>query len=202
LGTRARREKEKENMRLAILEAATKIIIEEGYDNLTMRKIAEAIEYTPTTIYSYYKDKAQIVDDISRVVYKKIVLSVKTALEEHKEVSVDQQLEIGFKAFIYTLTANAEMSKAVIRSGSRAIFGPDEEHEPPEDNGIMILHNLLLKGQQEFFFRKLDENISWMLVTALIGFSINVIENQLHFDENWHELVHIYVEMLIKGLQK
>ena len=202
MGPRARREKEKENMRNAILEAATKIILEEGYDKLTMRKIANLIEYTPTTIYLYYKDKAQIVDDILIEVQKRTILNAMTISEENKDVSIDKRLELIFKSFISTMVSNAEMGRAVIRSGTKAMFRESDGTEPPEENGLFMLHDLLLKGQQQSVFRKLDENVSWMLLSALLGFSINAIENQLYLKADWDKQVNVYVEILINGLLK
>jgi len=198
--SRARREKEKENMKNAIMDAAIKIIAEEGYEKLSMRKIADTIEYTPTTIYSYYKDKSDIVDGISRKIYDKNISDVKAALDGCGEVSEDKKVDAAFKALLYSLADCAKMGSAVISSGTRAIFGPSGESIPPEDNGILILNHLLLQGQQKSIFRKLDENMSWMLVTALIGFALDAIENQLHIKEEWTHLVETYVEMLVYGL--
>jgi AcrR family transcriptional regulator len=200
MGSKVRREREKENMRSSIFEAAIKIITDEGYDKLTMRKIADAIEYTPTTIYSYYKNKAEIIDDIARQIYNKIVAAAKNALEEKQNSLSDEKLKAALKAFLYSITDCAEMGNAVIRSGTGAIWGPDDKDEPPEDNGILILQNLLIQGQKESVFRKLDENISWMIITAIIGFSINAIDNKLYLSENWHDLVEVYVDMLVSGL--
>lgn len=47
-------------MRLLILDAALKLFRERGYDGVSIRNIAEAIEYSPGTIYLYYKDKSEI----------------------------------------------------------------------------------------------------------------------------------------------
>jgi AcrR family transcriptional regulator len=55
-----RRRREKENLRRAILDAARELFVSEGYDNVSMRKIADRIEYSPTTIYLYFKDKDEI----------------------------------------------------------------------------------------------------------------------------------------------
>lgn len=198
--TRARREREKQDMRVAILEAATKIIIKEGYEKLSMRKIADAIEYTPTTLYNYYEDKAEIIDGISRELYIKIVSAIKVILRDNKSLPIDKQLELSFKVFIYTMTDNAEMGKAVMRSGTRAIFGPDEKSNPDSDDGILMLHALLHDGQEQSVFRKLDENVSWMLISALLGFSMNAIENQLYLNECWDSLVDTYVEILTNGI--
>jgi AcrR family transcriptional regulator len=43
-----------------ILDASMKLFIEEGYDHVTIRKIADLIEYSPTTVYLYFKDKDEI----------------------------------------------------------------------------------------------------------------------------------------------
>ena len=200
MGTKERREREKEDMRNAILEAAAKIIVAEGYDKLSMRKIADAIDYSPTTIYLYYKDKAQIIEDISMMIYKEIVANIKNSLTDNESLSVDNQLRLSFKAFINTLVRKPEMGKAVIISGARAIIGPEENDVPPEENGIAILRDLLLKGRQQNILRELDENVSWMMITALIGYSMFAIEAQLFKKENWHRLVDVYAEMLISGL--
>ncbi len=47
-------------MRRLILDAAHRIFKEKGYDGLSIRSIAEAIEYSPATLYLYYKDKNEL----------------------------------------------------------------------------------------------------------------------------------------------
>ncbi|MCL2841294.1 MAG: TetR/AcrR family transcriptional regulator [Defluviitaleaceae bacterium] len=197
---RARREREKQNMRVSILEATAKIIIQEGYDKLSMRKIADEIEYTPTTLYNYYKDKAQIIEEIAKDVYMKVVADIKEILQNNKNLTLDKQLKLSFIVFIKTMTDNAEMGKAVMRSGTETIFGAGETSEPNTNKGIHMLHGLLQEGQEQAIFRKLDENVSWMLITALLGFSMNAIENQLYLNENWDDLVETYVDILTNGI--
>ena len=55
-----RKEREKKEMRQAILDAALTLFREKGYDAVSIRNIAEAIEYSPATIYLYFKDKNEI----------------------------------------------------------------------------------------------------------------------------------------------
>jgi len=201
LGTRARREREKQDMKSAILDAATKIIIEEGYDKLSMRKIAEAIEYTPTTLYSYYKDKSEIIAGISKEMYLKIVNAVTNTLQDNKSLPINYQLKLSFIAFINTMTSNAEMGKAVMNSGTDKLFGSNDESESDSDSGVLMLYALLQEGQRQSVLRKLDENVAWMLITALLGFSMNAIESKLYLNGNWNDLVETYVEILINGIQ-
>ena len=61
MGITERREREREEVRKKILDAARELFEKEGYDNVTMRRIAEAIEYSPTTIYLHFEDKDDLV---------------------------------------------------------------------------------------------------------------------------------------------
>lgn len=55
-----RREAKKAETRQAILNAATGLFLEHGHDNFSLRQVAEAIGYSPTTIYLYFKDKEDL----------------------------------------------------------------------------------------------------------------------------------------------
>lgn len=62
MGITERREREREEVRRKILDAARDLFASQGYENVTMRKIAEAIEYSPTTIYGHFEDKDDLVE--------------------------------------------------------------------------------------------------------------------------------------------
>ncbi|MEO6434949.1 MAG: TetR/AcrR family transcriptional regulator [Tepidisphaeraceae bacterium] len=64
MGTKERRERERDEMRTKILDAARELFAKEGYDAVSMRKIAEAIEYSPTAIYVHFKDKAELIREL------------------------------------------------------------------------------------------------------------------------------------------
>jgi len=57
VATQTRREREKAQLRAKILDAARELFCAHGYDAVSMRKIAEAIEYSPTAIYGHFQDK-------------------------------------------------------------------------------------------------------------------------------------------------
>jgi AcrR family transcriptional regulator len=61
MGTKERREREKDQTRTAILDAARELFVTLGYEGVSMRAIAEKIEYSPTVIYNYFKDKDALV---------------------------------------------------------------------------------------------------------------------------------------------
>ena len=60
MGVKERREREKSEIRERILDAARELFLAEGYEGVSMRKVAERIEYSPTTIYLYFADKDEL----------------------------------------------------------------------------------------------------------------------------------------------
>lgn len=64
MGTTERREREKVQVRTRILDAARKLFAELGYEAVTMRKIADRIEYSPTAIYFHFKDKEALMREL------------------------------------------------------------------------------------------------------------------------------------------
>lgn len=60
MSTKKRRERDKEKMRERILDAAKQLFVKEGFDNVSLRRIAKAIEYSPAAIYRYFKNKREI----------------------------------------------------------------------------------------------------------------------------------------------
>lgn len=57
MGIAERKEREREEVKDLILNAAREIFLAEGYENTSIRKIASKIEYSPGVIYLHYKDK-------------------------------------------------------------------------------------------------------------------------------------------------
>src|SRR5262245_41276223 len=60
MGIKERQERDRESVRRAILDAARDLFVAEGYQNVSIRKIAERIEYSPAAIYSYFPSKDDI----------------------------------------------------------------------------------------------------------------------------------------------
>ena len=66
MGTTERRERERTELRQAILDAARELFATRGYEAVTMREIAKRIEYSPTALYGYFADKETLVRELCR----------------------------------------------------------------------------------------------------------------------------------------
>ncbi len=61
-----RRDRERAELTERIMDAAREMFVREGYEAVTLRKIALAVQYSPGTIYQYFKDKGALVRAIIR----------------------------------------------------------------------------------------------------------------------------------------
>jgi len=66
MGVKERREREKSETRDKILDAARELFVSEGYEGVSMRKVAEKIEYSPTAIYVHFADKNELFHELCR----------------------------------------------------------------------------------------------------------------------------------------
>lgn len=60
MGTKERHDRERQAVTASILTAARDLFVAEGYQSVSIRKIAERIEYSPAAIYSYFASKDDI----------------------------------------------------------------------------------------------------------------------------------------------
>lgn len=128
-----RKERQKESLRQEILDASRDILLAEGYACLSMRRIAERIEYSPTTIYIYFKNK----DDI---LYHLCVETLERQFEVISAAGVDQpspylRLRAALRAYVdfglsepdrYKITYMADLSSyvstaSILEQGSIAV---------------------------------------------------------------------------------
>lgn len=77
MGVAERRARSKEALRQNILSAALEIMAAEGYEGLSIRRIADKIDYAPSTIYVHFKDKLEIVTTICAETLDKLTSELK-----------------------------------------------------------------------------------------------------------------------------
>src|SRR5215472_4189832 len=85
MSSKARREREKAALRLEILRAARDLFVHEGYENVSMRRIAEKIDYSPTTVYLHFVDKADLLFHICEETFAKLAAKGERLLAERTD---------------------------------------------------------------------------------------------------------------------
>ena len=68
-----RREQQRSDARRAILAAAESILVEDGYEQFSMRRLAERCGYTAPTIYHYFGDKLGLLDAVLETRFRELL---------------------------------------------------------------------------------------------------------------------------------
>jgi AcrR family transcriptional regulator len=72
MGVKERREREKSETRDKILDAARELFVTDGFEGVSMRKVAEKIEYSPTAIYVHFADKQELFRELCHQDYARL----------------------------------------------------------------------------------------------------------------------------------
>ncbi|MET1054087.1 MAG: TetR/AcrR family transcriptional regulator [Pedobacter sp.] len=97
MGSKERIQRVKEETRANILEAALEIVKEDGWQSLSMRKIADKIEYTAPIIYEYFANKEGILLELTRLGNGLLLKDFKIA--QSKFETPEKQLEAMWIAY-------------------------------------------------------------------------------------------------------
>jgi len=82
MGLKERKARQKKFLRQEILDAASELFVRDGYENVSMRRIADKIEYSPTTIYLYFKDKNELLDQVCRETFGRLLQRLSKIMEQ------------------------------------------------------------------------------------------------------------------------
>jgi AcrR family transcriptional regulator len=99
MGIVERREREREEIRRKILDAAHDLFAREGYERVTMRRIAEAIEYSPTTIYNHFEDKDDLVQSLCDADFARLLGALLAQPAPEDPVEQIRQLGLAYARF-------------------------------------------------------------------------------------------------------
>ena len=92
MGILERRLRQKVEVKTSILQAAWQLVLEEGWQALSIRKIADAIEYSVPVIYSHFENKDAILAEFTREGFHLLTEEVIRQRDSQPEAS--QQLEV------------------------------------------------------------------------------------------------------------
>ncbi|MBA4115539.1 MAG: TetR/AcrR family transcriptional regulator [Rubrobacter sp.] len=79
MGIKERRQRHRQELRGNILDAAREIASTEGWQSVTIRKIAERIEYSPPALYAYFDSKEDLLLELMRMGYAGQLEAVESA---------------------------------------------------------------------------------------------------------------------------
>ena len=125
MGTKERKQRDKKDMTDSVLDAAMKLFLSQGYKNVTLRKIADEIEYSPATIYLYFKDKEEILLALQTRAFEKFYTAQKSVQNIEDPV---QRLMAHGEVYIKFAIENPEQYDLMFIMEQPLIKKPEEWH--------------------------------------------------------------------------
>jgi AcrR family transcriptional regulator len=112
VGVKERRERNRTEMRAAMLTAVREIAATEGWQTVSIRKIAERIEYSPTLLYQYFESKDAVVHEVRRQGYEDLLARLIASIK--RETDPRSQLRLMARANIDIAFEQPEVFKAML----------------------------------------------------------------------------------------
>jgi AcrR family transcriptional regulator len=188
----------KEETRINILDASLQIVKEEGWPALSMRKIADAIEYTAPIIYEYFSNKEAILLELTRKGFLILARDMTVAKEKHR--LPEKQLEAMWLAYWNFAFAEKELYQVMFGLN---ITCCELSAKLPEAD---VPYNLVAEVIEEIMApdKPTEDDVCvkyytfWSVIHGLI--SINMVRRRTS-EEITHEVLKTAISGIIRSLK-
>ena len=121
-------------MRHAILRAASEIAAREGWHAVTIRRVAEKIEYSPPVIYEYFESKEALLEAVATEGFRLLLSALYAARDTHADPM--ERLRAMGRAYWDFVWADPQLYQAISGLGGVDFCEPDHEHPHAEGQQV------------------------------------------------------------------
>ena len=200
MGTKERQDRERQAVTTSILNAARDLFVAEGYQSVSIRKIAERIEYSPAAIYSYFASRDDIFLALAAEGFHLLDAKVQAAMKTDDPLENVRGCWWAFYEFSQEQPAYFELM-FVDRSVPRITqqWEGFEFLQQMLNNAVTAIQTAIDAGA---FPKTLNPNVAMhMLWASLIGPAVVGIRHRLSTGEDYDALARDVLNATIAGLQ-
>lgn len=198
-----RKEREKEEMRNLIIDAAKHIIHEEGIEKLSIRKITNRIEYSPAIIYHYFKDKEDIINCIMKTGYEKILNALNTV--EDLYTNPEEKLEKSLRAYIKVALEMPEEYKSILLNNSKEVLSHTSvlfKGASKKRQALNLLSQYIKNSLKDKHISDTTVELATQLVfTSTFGLIIRILIEKDIPKQQQELLIEQHIKFMINGIQ-
>jgi len=177
-----RRLREKEAVRALIIKASWEIVLRDGWDALSMRKIADAIDYSAPVIYDHFANKEALMLEFAKQGFRKLNKTLNK--EKAKHTNPELQIITLAHAYLNFATKNKEYYQLMYGMGMPSCEMIKETEELSAFTEIILdpINNLISKSENKTTDPIMKLQTFWSMLHGLI--SINRMDNENREDLN------------------
>ncbi len=203
MGVKERKARQKKFLRQEILDAASELFVKEGYEQVSMRRIADRIEYSPTTIYLYFKDKSELLEQVCHEAFSRLSIVLKRILEQPGDPV--EHLRKGLIAYVHFGVENPHQYRAAFMMPKPENFDK-LKYDKPDSPGMQAFDFLRRSVQSCKASGKLRvgdaELTSQMLWCGVHGVTALLITHEGFPWVGREQVIHSVVDALISGMSE
>lgn len=199
MGIAERKIRQKEQIRASILKAAWELVLEEGWQALSIRKIAEAIEYSVPVIYDYFENKEAILLELTKQGFQ--ILNAELA--KAKKRSFDPAKQIEAMAYSYWEFAFDHKAYYQVMYGlgmpSCEVVNQISELGAFSEMVLQSIRDLIANSNNPSADPFLKLHTFWSMLHGLI--SINMMGSAVNRDELNQKVLQDFITGFISGIK-
>lgn len=204
-------ERRRHRVRERILQAAERVFAKEGNDGLSIRRLAEEIDYSPAAIYKYFDSKEMLVDELKETFFERLLTHVHEIVDT--SVPFDERARRCVAGYIRTAVEKPHHYAAAF-SGSEEPQAPTEGEpgfsDTQKGQAFMVLSGIVSEGIGLGVFRQdLDASVTAKsLWASMHGLAMmmshapsypNFRSDQINTDPD--EFIDFHADLLVRGLE-
>ncbi len=200
-------ERRKRKMRDVIITAAEGVFAAQGLAGLSMRRLAEEIDYSPAAIYKYFTSKLDLMREIREMFFERLLARL-------AETRVDDDWSIASmkRCMACYIETGLEQPNHYRMAFSFDDADQDDHHEKGQKTheAAQYLENLIQQGMDVGAFRSVNPNTAansvWASLHGLTTLMVEVPSFPEHFDEGGvltrEALIDFHLEAIALSLKK
>lgn len=193
-----KQEEVKEN----ILDAARKVVAEEGLQGLSIRKITKLIDYSPGIIYHYFQNKQAIIEALVSEGYGRILASISSVPRNESQPEVE--IREAFVKYIKAALAAPEEYKAFLLTDNPSILAKTSllaRGTMERSRTLQALGEGIRRGVEMGKFAPCDPELTAQILwTSIFGLTIKIIIEGDIPQEQIDRLIDQHFELVFHGL--
>ena len=205
MGISERKEREKEQRKNEIIDAAEKVFFSKGIDNATMDEVAEEAELSKGTLYIYFKNK----EDLHFAICRRgltILMENFIKVETTEKTVLENLISIGLN-FVEFARTHSDYFKVMSHFENKDFSSHAKENAHTEKDDVMnFLVQLLEKGKQDGSLRNdlVPETVAHILWAQTTGVLQLMSVKNLHLHTNnttEDDLILAHFDIMANGIR-
>ena len=191
------KDKKNEYIKEEIFNTAKEIVSKQGIENLSIRKIAKNIGYSPGNIYQYYQNKEAIVEDILKEGYIKLIESI--SIEPEKNLNMLDLIKFKFENYAKAALDIPEIYREImINSSDNILKYTGIFKNKKKQKRIQQLELYLDKAVENKEIKDINtQEVSLILWSSIVGIILRSIIEKVEDEEVVLDMINTTIDIIL-----